>query len=139
MTGRLYQQTNFGGMTQNFLPSHIQSMKSGIDMTDNGLNNAPTRTFTGEGKFGEMMQDIPPSYILPELPRRQPPMPPTHDDSSGSKMSGAVYSRSTIRFPIPGTTTLDQSNFGDGYRLDTDGFLGPPTDPLDQRNVSVRE
>lgn len=40
-------------MMQNFLPSPLQSITSDVDMTKNGLTNAPTRTFTGDVNLGK--------------------------------------------------------------------------------------
>lgn len=84
------------------------------------------------------MQDVPPSFMLPELPRRQSPMPPTYYNFSGLNMSGSKYSRSTIRFRTPETMMLDQNNVDDDYRLDANGFLGPLTNPLDQKNFNTK-
>lgn len=111
---RLHEQTNSAGIVQHPLPLPLRLTSSGLDMINNGLVNAGTRTFTGDGNSGGMIQHAPPSYVPPQMPPQlgQPSMPPVQYDASASNISGADYSSSTIGFQPPASLDLDVSDYG---------------------------
>ncbi|KAK1389732.1 hypothetical protein POM88_017910 [Heracleum sosnowskyi] len=149
MTERFYGQTNIGRMMRHPLPSpsfmppfepfaisNAQSMASGLDTTNDGFINESTRMLTGDGQIEERIQHASPPFLPMKLPRRLglPPVPLMQHDASVIDMLSNENRWNTIGFTKPGTTSIDQSSFGDEYSWIANEFPEPATPGLNQSN-----